>query len=98
MDADRLLQGLGNYGRFQILIFLCLSFIYMRGSWHVLAGIYLGGEPSYSCSKISDNQSLPVSYGLCEITRSLNGKNVTEPCPYGWEYGDEFEETIVTQV
>lgn len=98
MNADRLLQSLGNYGRFQILVFLCLSFIFMRGAWHVVGSIFLGGVPSYSCKKMSDNQSsIPIQYGACEISRNVNGKNITEACPDGWHYGDEFKETIVTE-
>ena len=98
MDADRMLESLGRYGHFQILVFLCLSFIYMRGAWPVLASIFLGGAPGYSCAKLQDNQNKTVTYGTCEVTISSDGQNTTETCPNGWTYGEEFEETIVTQV
>lgn len=97
MDADRVLQSLGNYGRFQILVFLCLCFIYMRGAWPVLGSIFLGGVPDYSCKKLADVNKT-VTYGACDVTVSIDGQNTTESCPNGWRYGDEFEETIVTQV
>ncbi|XP_071168808.1 organic cation transporter protein-like [Mytilus edulis] len=96
MDADRVLQSLGNYGRFQILVFLCLCFIYMRGAWPVLGSIFLGGVPDYSCKKLADVNKT-VTYGACDVTVSIDGQNTTESCPNGWRYGDEFEETIVTQ-
>ena len=99
MDADRVLQSLGRYGRFQILIFFCLSFIYMRGAWPVLASIFLGGKPEFSCSELPAYENKSVAYDTCTITvYNSIGHNTTEPCPNGWQYGDEFKETILTQV
>lgn len=97
MDADRVLQSLGNFGRFQILIFLSLSFIYMRGAWPVLASIFLGGKPEYSCAKLSDDQNKSIIYGSCEVTVYSNGQNTTESCPNGWKYEEEFDQTIFTE-
>ncbi|KAI8789880.1 solute carrier family 22 member 5, partial [Biomphalaria glabrata] len=38
--VDDIQQHLGGYGRYQILIFLLLSLVYMRGGWHVWISIY----------------------------------------------------------
>ncbi|XP_078315076.1 organic cation transporter protein-like [Crassostrea virginica] len=102
MEADRLLESLGPFGLFQVLFFLCVSFIYMRGAWPVMAILFLGGDPGHHC-KIPVNASLsdviPTDasgeYEKC-VMRAPSS-NQTQPCSQGWAYGQEFQSTILTE-
>ena len=41
--VDQLQQYLGGYGRYQMIVYLLLSLVYMRGGWHVWIPIYQVG-------------------------------------------------------
>ena len=42
MEADDLLKAIGGRGRFQILVYISLCLVYMRGAWHAFAIMFLG--------------------------------------------------------
>ena len=67
MEADRLLESLGPFGLFQVLFFLCVSFIYMRGAWPVMAILFLGGDPGHHC-KVHISR-LNVMQGSCLVVK-----------------------------
>lgn len=102
MNADQVLESLGRFGTFQVLFFLCVSFIYMRGAWPVMGILFLGGDPGHHC-QVPVNESIsdviPVdssgNYEKCQIKSLLT--NQTTPCSNGWTYGDEFDSTILTE-
>ncbi|XP_061167201.1 organic anion transporter 3-like [Saccostrea echinata] len=102
MDGDKILESLGRFGLFQVLFFLCVSFIYMRGAWPVMAILFLGGDPGHHC-KVPVNESVAViipvdSNGDFEkcVMKSLT-QNQTKSCDQGWTYGSEFDSTILTE-
>uniref|UniRef100_A0A2C9LA79 Major facilitator superfamily (MFS) profile domain-containing protein n=1 Tax=Biomphalaria glabrata TaxID=6526 RepID=A0A2C9LA79_BIOGL len=94
--VDDIQQHLGGYGRYQILIFLLLSLVYMRGGWHVWISIYQGWTPTFHCKKspgLNLNDSVPyyeesgqLVYSQCDQYVNLTLNNKTEACTNGWEY------------
>ena len=108
MDADEILKKLGAYGRYQVLVFSSLCFVYMRGAWHVLASIFVAADPGHHCTvpgNVSLNISLPgeTTDGVwtpdqCLMYVPSGGGNETQSCTNGWTYGTEFTSTIVTEV
>lgn len=109
MDSERILQKLGAYGWFQVLIFSSLAFVYMRGAWPVLGSIFLAADPGHHCkvpNNTSLNESVPGKVGddgvwsadKCLMYVSGSERNVTQSCKDGWQYGDLFDSTILTEV
>lgn len=108
MNADAILQKLGNYGRYQVFVFVSLAFVYMRGSWPVLASIFLAADPGHHCrvpGNSSLNASLPGKVGddgtwtpdQCKMYVPESGRNKTQSCTNGWQYGDQFDSTILME-
>ncbi|KAL3867389.1 hypothetical protein ACJMK2_044595 [Sinanodonta woodiana] len=93
MDTDLVLISLGRWGKFQTLVFLVLSLIYMRGAWQTYVILFLGAKPdSYHCTlpniTTTHNQSSLEQHGSC---------TEEETCPYGFSYVTEFDPSIVTE-
>ncbi|RUS75641.1 hypothetical protein EGW08_016595, partial [Elysia chlorotica] len=94
--VDKLQQHLGGYGRFQIVIYLLLGLVYMRGGWHVWIPIYQTLSPTFHCSAsagLSLNESVPhtveegaLVYSQCEQYVNFSVSNATEHCHNGWTY------------
>lgn len=103
--VDELQQHLGGYGRYQVIVFLLLSVIYMRGGWHVWISIYQGLEPSYHCSAtpgLGLNESVPwhdedgnVVYSSCQQFVNSSESNRTRSCTNGWTYLSESSYTSI---
>lgn len=74
MNADQVLESLGRFGTFQVLFFLCVSFIYMRGAWPVMGILFLGGDPGHHCQVWTEFCSLVM----------LNIKNTDKSHFYPW--------------
>ncbi|XP_033729869.1 solute carrier family 22 member 4-like [Pecten maximus] len=108
MNADAILQKLGAYGRYQVMIFASLAFVYMRGSWPVLASIFLAADPGHHC-RVPSNSSLNASVpgkveedgtwtpDQCVMYVPGSDHNKTQSCSNGWQYGNQFESTILTE-
>ncbi|XP_060073610.1 organic cation transporter protein-like [Ylistrum balloti] len=107
MNADAILEKLGAYGRYQVLVFVSLAFVYMRGAWPVLGSIFLAADPGHHCrvtSNMSLNETLPGKIGedgiwtpdQCSMYVPGSGRNQTQSCSDGWQYGDQFDSTILT--
>ncbi|XP_048735991.2 solute carrier family 22 member 4-like [Ostrea edulis] len=102
MDADRILESLGRFGLFQILFFLCVSFIYMRGAWPVMVILFLGGDPGHHC-KVPANETVDAiipldstgGYEKCLMKSPTTNHSVS--CDQGWTYGSEFESTVLSE-
>ncbi|XP_041370467.1 organic cation transporter protein-like [Gigantopelta aegis] len=108
MVIDDILENLGGCGRFQTLVYLVLSLIYMRGAWHVFAIVYLGDAGEHFCLSPLDHQANQSVDGnstelwvkeQCEVVHYLmNGSsNITMATPCSsWSFKSKFETTIVT--
>ncbi|OWF46968.1 organic cation transporter protein-like [Mizuhopecten yessoensis] len=108
MNADAILQKLGAYGRYQVLVFVSLAFVYMRGAWPVLASIFLAADPGHHC-RVPSNTSLNVSLpgkvdddgtwtpDQCVMYVPGSDRNQTQSCSNGWQYGDQFDSTILME-
>ncbi|KAK3588633.1 hypothetical protein CHS0354_021503 [Potamilus streckersoni] len=98
METDLVLHSLGGWGRFQTLVFLVLSLIYMRGAWQTYVILFLGAKPdSYHCTLpngTTHNQSSLEQHGYCML--NIPNKK-EETCPYGFTYKSEFDPSIVTE-
>ncbi|KAH9508605.1 hypothetical protein Btru_052141 [Bulinus truncatus] len=94
--VDDIQKHLGGYGRYQMLIFVLLSLVYMRGGWHIWISIYQGWDPGYQCNPspgISLNESVPnevkdgqLVYSACRQYINLTVSNKTKSCDNGWTY------------
>lgn len=92
MAVDRLLQQLGNPGRYHILIYilLCLTYFPIVVN-HIIMAIY-GSPPSHNCKLpegVLANESIPVAKALkgCKVFVNYTMySNTTMDCPNGWEY------------
>lgn len=91
--VDKLKQHLGGYSRYQMLIYILLGLVYMRGGWHVWIPIYQGLKPSFHCSAspgLSLNESVPYlqedGYSTCTQYVNRSVSNATESCHNGWTY------------
>ncbi|XP_062584316.1 organic anion transporter 3-like [Saccostrea cucullata] len=102
MDGDKILESLGRFGLFQVLFFLCVSFIYMRGAWPVMAILFLGGDPGHHCT-VPVNESVTAIIPLDsngdfeKCVMKAPTQNQTKTCDQGWTYGSEFDSTILTE-
>ncbi|ESP05239.1 hypothetical protein LOTGIDRAFT_227894 [Lottia gigantea] len=100
MEADLKLQSLGKCGCYHTVLFLGLGLIYLRGAWHVFAPVYLAADPGHSCSvpnttnNVADNN---FTVDSCTVTYYQDINNsVIRSCEDGWQYGSQFQSTIVT--
>ena len=110
MAVDDILENLGGCGRFQTLVYLILSLIYMRSAWHVFAIVYLGDAGEHFCLSSHDSEFNQSKNGnstelwmkeQCSVVHYLiNGStNITSVMPCSsWSFKSEFEATIVTDV
>ena len=69
-----------------------------------------GGEPAHHCHVEEGqllNESIPLEwkkssgeweYSTCTKYVNFTVGNATQPCDDGWDYADEYKETIITEV
>ena len=61
-EVDAVLDRLGGYGRYQVLLYVSLGLVNMRGSWHVFVSMFVAWNPPHYCTPDANhtlNQSLP---------------------------------------
>ncbi|XP_038073511.1 organic cation transporter protein-like [Patiria miniata] len=110
MELDEALVFLGDFGRYQTLIYvlICLAG-QVPSAWHMLAISFLGAVPGHRC-KVPAGQSLeetvPTVVGkdggeeFAECLKYLNRSayNETIPCDDGWDYDSTYYgKTIATE-
>ena len=86
MTSDDILNLIGGYGRFQILVFMATGLVYLSGGWFAFAPIFLGYDPGYHCRiplNSTANESIPgrVEQGVwvlekCEMF-NVSGKSAS---------------------
>ena len=62
-EVDEVLNQLGGYGRYQVLLYVSLGLVNMRGAWHVFVSLFVGWTPQHHCTPAANhtlNQSLPL--------------------------------------
>nr|KAG5701350.1 hypothetical protein BaRGS_006124 [Batillaria attramentaria] len=92
MTVEDVLDQLGGYGRFQVLVYIALGLVNMRGAWHVFVTIFTAWAPSHHCSPPANhtlNQSLPwdgelEAWSQCVMYAEPGGDGV----PHGNETWD----------
>lgn len=102
LDYDEATSFLGEWGPFQLSIFILLSLSTVPNGYTGMAMVFLADTPSYRCRTARWNgssASLEQTRGGCYQVPALNGSsNGTELCVDGWEYSTErYESTIVTE-
>ncbi|KAJ8029102.1 Organic cation transporter-like protein [Holothuria leucospilota] len=110
MELDDILSQLGDFGRYQTIIYLFISLIgQVPGSWHMLAISFLGAVPDHHCH-IPDGGSLQdhipyttdpdtgeIEYDSCSIYANNGEPNSTTECS-DWDYAKEpYGDTIVSE-
>ncbi|PIK61368.1 putative solute carrier family 22 member 3 [Apostichopus japonicus] len=111
MELDEALRQLGDFGRYQTIVYLLISLIgQVPGSWHMLAISFLGAVPEHHC-KIPEGGSLEDSiphmvdpdtgqleYDSCTVyVQDGTESNRTKECDQ-WEYSKEpYGDTIVNE-
>ncbi|XP_046545646.1 organic cation transporter protein-like [Haliotis rubra] len=96
MEVDDIMQLLGGYKPFQLVAYLCLGLLYMRGSWHVFSPMYLGFDPGHHCTPAANtslNLSIPWKeedgvwgWDKCKMFATPGEGNATVACQNGWTY------------
>jgi len=100
MDIDKGLVCLGRWSRWQLVWYLVSAcFVGCFASWHMLAIVFLGQEPTIHCRvpegiELSDALPLKPNYEAYEqckhyVNYSSAINKTVEGCPLGWEYSDE---------
>ncbi|XP_005090349.2 organic cation transporter protein [Aplysia californica] len=105
-EVDQLQQQLGGYGRYQILIYVLIGLVYMRGGWHVWIPGLQAYDPGYHCAATPGlhlNESVPGKmekgvweWDTCKQYTNYSVNNHTEPCTNGWVY--LFEDPDTTSI
>lgn len=107
MEIDDAISSVGDFGRGQLLIFLCICLVsQVPASWHVFAITFIGATPSHHCTipSTSEDLSLEDSFHADEASclqyvKTEGQSNSTVPCENGWTYSDTpYGTTIVTEV
>ncbi|XP_033634576.1 organic cation transporter protein-like isoform X1 [Asterias rubens] len=109
MELDQVLVFLGDFGRFQTLVYILICLAgQVPSAWHMLAISFLGAVPDYRCDappgdqpeetavRESGSGSLKIS-SQCEQYVNVSVDNTTEPCGDGWVYDSTYGNTIVTE-
>ncbi|CAH1796213.1 unnamed protein product [Owenia fusiformis] len=105
MNVDKALSSLGRYSRWQMFYMVFLGvFSCLPDAWSILGIVFIGATPEHYCKphpgrNITESSPYELRDGAfvpSQCQMYANGTNSTVPCMYGWEYGDEFESTIVT--
>ena len=108
MTTDTLTNSLGKPGKFQVLLWLYLSCIWIYTSWNYLALAFIGAKTKHHCTvanstDVSRLVPLETKNGKSEWDgcHLFDGYNTSKkiPCPYGWTYDlPEGEATIISEV
>ena len=110
MELDQVLVFLGDFGRFQTLVYILICLAgQVPSAWHMLAISFLGAVPDYRCDAPPGDQpeetAVPEADGgsvkissQCEQYVNVSVDNTTEPCGDGWVYDSTYGNTIVTEV
>ncbi|ELT94945.1 hypothetical protein CAPTEDRAFT_62237, partial [Capitella teleta] len=109
MDVDEALSRLGRFGRWQVVTYclVCCS-VTISGCWHMLAIVFIGGEPDHHCALEEGqwkNETIPLekqkngdyAYSKCWKYSNFSLGNETIKCDQGWYYAPEYKETIITE-
>ncbi|XP_064609231.1 uncharacterized protein LOC135473313 [Liolophura sinensis] len=102
-DVDSVFRSLGTWGRWQIFQLILIQLQYIAPDFHLLAIVFLGYEPPFSCFVVDNTTGLLehnvthyVQEGDCKVRNTWT--NVTSPCHHGYWYDAPLETaTIVTE-
>ncbi|CAH1775012.1 unnamed protein product [Owenia fusiformis] len=97
MDLDDALEKIGGYGRFQMLIYVLMGLVNMRGCAFLLGIAFIGHEPPHHCKLpdgVNTSSAIPLVYkpdgtshlAKCEMYNNASIDNSTIPCPNGYQY------------
>ncbi|MCJ8735691.1 hypothetical protein PDJAM_G00250280 [Pangasius djambal] len=104
LDYDEVTAFLGEWGPFQLSIFLLLSLSIVPNGYSGMAMVFLADTPDFHCRSPHLNGSAAnasqAESGARDTTSSceqrVNGSS--EPCVSGWEYSTErYRNTVVTE-
>ena len=111
MDLDEALVFLGDFGRYQTLIYILICLAgQVPAAWHMLAISFLGAVPDHHCKVPTDErlrETIPsvvgddgsLTFVQCEQYVNVSVDNSTVPCDNGWEYNSTYYgNTIVNEV
>ncbi|KAI5100723.1 hypothetical protein C0J45_9709 [Silurus meridionalis] len=109
MDYEEVTAFLGEWGPFQLGIFLLLSLSIVPNGYAGMAMVFLGDTPDFRCLSPHLNASRAEAEGgarastTTNVTGTLDGcvervNGSSGPCASGWEYSAErYHNTIVTE-
>jgi hypothetical protein len=106
MELDTVLEVLGGYGTYQMLVYFLVCLVCMRGAWHPLASVFISATPPHYCRSPPENSSyLWNSSQLDDGSQCHLGSNFTNTsstggkCLDGWIYDlKHMGSTIVSEV
>lgn len=111
INVDNILHGLKDFGRYQVLQYIVISFMQIPNAFNLLAIVFVGYPPKNTCRNMTDSQFLKYTngddgvipvYDSCNIrlyNNTLNGSSLlqTITCINGYDYDAPLDTSIITE-
>ncbi|XP_064619580.1 organic cation transporter protein-like [Lineus longissimus] len=104
MELDTVLETLGGYGTYQMLVFFVICLVCMRGAWHPLASVFISATPPHQCRPPENSSHLWISSqgedgSKCQLSGNFsNMTSVSGECRDGWLFNlEHIGSTIVSE-
>ncbi|KAJ8934859.1 hypothetical protein NQ314_013131 [Rhamnusium bicolor] len=85
MDIDTMLNHVGDFGRFQIILMLLFSVINAFSAFHYFGQTFISIVPDYECDIDIYDQNITIARE-CHISILVNDTYIDEPCTTGWKF------------
>ncbi|XP_028411397.1 solute carrier family 22 member 16-like isoform X2 [Dendronephthya gigantea] len=91
LTVDEVLEGIGGHGRFQTIVFLCMTYVYMSMvAFHLMVIVFVCGEPNWECVENST---------ICNLTEAVStvSEYYNRRCDMPrseWKFVDTYTSTV----
>lgn len=91
LTIDEFLEKIGGHGRFQTILMLCSSYMYMSmAAFHLMVIAFIAGEPYWECVENST---------VCNLTEAVStvSKHYKDRCNIPrseWKFTDSYTSTV----
>ncbi|XP_074651851.1 organic cation transporter protein-like [Tubulanus polymorphus] len=77
INIEAKLQEIGGYGRYQMLVFLCICFVCMRGAWHPFVSSFTALTPDLLCTNLTYDTNISASFPTANVSVKLGTFHVS---------------------
>ena len=91
LTIDEVLERIGGHGRFQTLLWLSMTYLYMSmAAFHLMVIAFIAGEPYWECVENST---------MCNVTEAVStvSERYKERCSMSrseWKFTDTYTSTV----